>query len=287
MKNIFSKNKPLVVILVLSLVFISLFLVRKNVPQKIQEVIPEIVKKEETGTLSVQIGQASIKSGTSEKTLSENQTADVINGSTISTSETGIATLRYSSGTVVRIAPSTTLAVTEDIETKTLNLVQEAGNIFVRFKAVIGVTEELDVTTPTAVATVRGTKLMSRIDAKFGESKFISVDREFNVYKKDPKTNKRLENSKQILKEGMQAQIGKAGLVRLAKQALTEEEKKSVEESMKSGKGAEIEWGNQIRSYVLHPYKMVKDHRTNVETANVDAVLEGNLDLFIEGEKDL
>ena len=66
-----------------------------------------------------------------------------------------------------------------------------------------------------------------------------------------------------------------------------EEEKKSVEESMKSGKGAEIEWGNQIRSYVLHPYKMVKDHRTNVETANVDAVLEGNLDLFIEGEKDL
>jgi len=192
MKNIFSKNKPLVVILVLSLVFISLFLVRKNVPQKIQEVIPEIVKKEETGTLSVQIGQASIKSGTSEKTLSENQTADVINGSTISTSETGIATLRYFSGTVVRIAPSTTLAVTEDIETKTLNLVQEAGNIFVRFKAVIGVTEELDVTTPTAVATVRGTKLMSRIDAKFGESKFISVDREFNVYKKDPKTNKRL-----------------------------------------------------------------------------------------------
>jgi peptide chain release factor 2 len=66
-----------------------------------------------------------------------------------------------------------------------------------------------------------------------------------------------------------------------------EEEKKSVEESMKLNKGMEIEWGSQIRSYVLHPYKMVKDHRTNAETANVDAVLDGDLDLFIEAERNL
>ena len=65
-----------------------------------------------------------------------------------------------------------------------------------------------------------------------------------------------------------------------------EEEKKSVEESMKL-KNTEIEWGNQIRSYVLHPYKMVKDHRTNTETSNIDEVLAGNLDLFIEAEKKL
>lgn len=65
-----------------------------------------------------------------------------------------------------------------------------------------------------------------------------------------------------------------------------EEEKKSVEDAMKL-KNTEIEWGNQIRSYVLHPYKMVKDHRTDAETSNVDAVLEGDLDLFIEAEKNL
>ncbi|WP_294785240.1 peptide chain release factor 2 [uncultured Eubacterium sp.] len=47
------------------------------------------------------------------------------------------------------------------------------------------------------------------------------------------------------------------------------------------GDVTEIGWGNQIRSYVMQPYTMVKDHRTNAETGNVDSVMDGNIDLFI------
>lgn len=72
--------------------------------------------------------------------------------------------------------------------------------------------------------------------------------------------------------------------MKLLRAKLFELERKKQEEK-KSEIGGEynaIEWGSQIRSYVFHPYSMVKDHRTNVETGNVQAVMDGELDLFIE-----
>jgi peptide chain release factor 2 len=64
---------------------------------------------------------------------------------------------------------------------------------------------------------------------------------------------------------------------------LQEEERKKQEASLKGGYKTPG-WGNQIRSYVLHPYKMVKDLRTNYETGNAEAVLNGDLDEFIDEE---
>lgn len=91
-------------------------------------------------------------------------------------------------------------------------------------------------------------------------------------------TERQQEQNRQKALEILQAKLFK----------LEEERRKAEIEGRQISKTTEIEWGNQIRSYVLHPYKMVKDHRTDYETSDVEGVLEkGELDRFIEAEKNL
>jgi peptide chain release factor 2 len=61
-----------------------------------------------------------------------------------------------------------------------------------------------------------------------------------------------------------------------------QQEKQEAEQARIKGQHVDAGWGNQIRSYVLHPYNMVKDHRTEHETSNTGAVLDGDLDTFVE-----
>lgn len=63
---------------------------------------------------------------------------------------------------------------------------------------------------------------------------------------------------------------------------MLQQQKRDAELAKLYGEKGEIAWGNQIRSYVLQPYQMVKDHRTSFQTGNVDAVLDGELDGFVE-----
>ena len=63
---------------------------------------------------------------------------------------------------------------------------------------------------------------------------------------------------------------------------MVEKQKRDAEIAKLYSNKGEIAWGSQIRSYVMQPYQMVKDHRTDEQTGNVDAVLDGDIEKFIE-----
>ncbi len=89
------------------------------------------------------------------------------------------------------------------------------------------------------------------------------------------------ERSQQQNREkGMQLLAGKVF-------AFREEQHKRELKGLSVEKSLKIEWGSQIRSYVLHPYQMVKDHRTGTETSQIDKVLDGDIQQFLDGAKGL
>jgi peptide chain release factor 2 len=63
---------------------------------------------------------------------------------------------------------------------------------------------------------------------------------------------------------------------------MLEQQKRDAEIAKLYGDKGEIAWGSQIRSYVMQPYQMVKDHRTDYQTGNIDAVMDGDIEGFIE-----
>ena len=90
-------------------------------------------------------------------------------------------------------------------------------------------------------------------------------------------TERQQEQNKQKALEVLSAKLFK----------LEEEKRKAEVEGRQISKTTEIEWGNQIRSYVLHPYKMVKDHRVEFETSDVDGFLNGGIQGVLDAEKGL
>jgi len=87
--------------------------------------------------------------------------------------------------------------------------------------------------------------------------------------------------------ERSQAQNREKALSILKAKILQLMEKSQIKELGELRINVKPEWGNQIRSYVFNPYQLVKDHRTEIETPRIDDVIEGDLDMFVEGELEL
>ncbi|MBI5645164.1 peptide chain release factor 2, partial [Candidatus Kaiserbacteria bacterium] len=113
-----------------------------------------------------------------------------------------------------------------------------------------------------------------------------------NVNKRDTAvrmTHKPTGLSVHVTSERSQAQNREKALEMLRGKLFKMKEEAQLRESrgLSAGASTKIEWGSQIRSYVLHPYQLVKDHRTNHERRDVNRVLEGDIQSFVDAERGL
>jgi len=102
-------------------------------------------------------------------------------------------------------------------------------------------------------------------------------------------THKPTGLSVHVSSERSQQQNRERGLALLAGKLFSFEEAQQARElqGLSVEKTVKIEWGSQIRSYVLHPYQIVKDHRTGIEIHNIDPILEGNIQVFLDASANL
>ena len=129
--------------------------------------------------------------------------------------------------------------------------------------------------------------LLSDSGLKYSESKMVVKDADkkykdcfnFQVIASSPKQGTSVNQGTTVYLKYITQEVIDASI-----KIFKDEEKAKAElKEQIGGTYQAIEWGSQIRSYVFHPYNLVKDHRTSVETGNVQAVMDGNLDPFIEG----
>ena len=140
--------------------------------------------------------------------------------------------------------------------------------------AIIILMSSMLVASPALAQTEQGNK--EEVDvSKKGGSENITASQ---VYPVNTEPMEELDRLVKMLEEA-ERKNDKELIEALLKEAERKKELKEIK-----GGATSASWGNQIRSYVLHPYKLVKDLRTNVEAKNVEEVLDGNIDVFIEAE---
>ena len=129
-------------------------------------------------------------------------------------------------------------------------------------------------------------KIQKEIDElrKDGTAKVIMYQSRIENVKRDKTLSKGEKDSEIASCQNERSQHqnkDKAMQMLKAKLYLLKQQENAEKEAGIRGEVKEIGWGNQIRSYILQPYTLVKDHRTNAESGNAQAVLDGNIDLFL------